>query len=64
MANTFLTPAQVVQRMAASADEVVATMPIEKVRKLADTTGSGLGIGAALCASLIMAARKRIEKGE
>ncbi len=40
----------------------VAAMPIDKVRKLADATGSGLGIGAALCASLIMAARKRIEK--
>lgn len=64
MANEFLTPKQVVDRMIASADSVVARMSIESVRKIAEQDLSNvgfMGLSGALGASLLWAAKKRVD---
>lgn len=64
MANGFITPRQLVQRMIDNAATVVKDMPVEKVRKLAHSKGACFGFCGALGVSLILAAKNRLAELE
>lgn len=62
MANRIMSNKEVVAEMMAEARRSVADMPVESARKLAEYEG-GIhpGIGGAIGATLILAARERMK---
>ena len=62
MANTFITPQQLVEDMLDFAREYVAKLPIETVRDFAEVSEFRIGIGGAGLACLTMASIERLER--
>ncbi len=61
MPNEILTPDQFTRFIMDDAAEVVSTMPIDSVRKLASTKEFRIGIGGGLHAAMCVAAVRRLE---
>ena len=61
MANVFITPSEIIDRIFNDAKSIVAEMPIDSVLALSKDKPGGIGIQAGLHAALVIAAQERID---